>query len=637
MTLDKDGDLTSDNPIVVGVDTGGTFTDFIIVADGRLIAHKVLSTPDAPERAILQGLSELGLMNNAMDLRHGTTVATNAVLEGKGARVAFVTNRGFEDLLTLARQNRRELYRLSCPPEPSPVPHDLCFGADCRTDAQGTVIRELHTEELDTLVASIVESNPDAVAVSLLFSFLDARHEDAIATALRAAGVRFVSISSHVLAEIGEYERSLTTWLNAYVAPKIEAYLGALRHALGDRPLSVMQSDGLLIDGEQAPKNGARLLLSGPAGGLEGARVMAAACGFRQLMTIDVGGTSTDVALIDETPSITRDGHLGPYPVAVPMVDMHTVGAGGGSIARVDAQGLLHVGPQSAGAAPGPACYGRGGQEPTVTDAMVVLGRIPAQAKLGSGELEVDSQRARAALSALANDLNVDVEKAALGVLAIANQHMAQALRVISVERGRDPRDFVLCAFGGAGGLHACELAEELGCRTVLIPAHAGVLSALGIALAGKGRESTRAILCLLDDTFHGHACDEIFDAMSRESGGEEQAILEYKADLRYRGQSDSITVPWADRETMLRTFHDAHEQQNGHALDLPVELVNLRLRVSNPPTSLPLEGAGLWTTDIMHGPRTLAGATGATYIPAGWSGVTDSLGNLRLAKYGEN
>ena len=479
--------------MLLGVDTGGTFTDFVCLDGAEVRVHKVLSTPAAPERAILQGIRELGLQGQSYYLVHGSTVATNAVLEGKGVRTAYVTNRGLGDLLSIGRQARRELYNLQPRAGLPPVPAELCFEVGGRLGADGQLVEPLDEEELRQLADLLQSLGVEAVAINLLFSYLDERFECRIEQAL--PGDLFVSRSSYVLPQQGEYERGIGTWMNAWVGPRVQGYLQRLKQAIEPSPLHVMQSSALTIDAEQAARRAVNLLLSGPAGGLMGALATGEKLGLTRLLTLDMGGTSTDVALIDGQVQLTSEGSIGRYPVAVPMVDMHTIGAGGGSLARVDEGGMLVVGPESAGADPGPACYGRGGRESTVTDANLVLGRLRPAAFLG-GDMRLDWQAALAVLSQLGEAMGLTAEQAALGVIALANEHMAQALRVISVERGIDPRDYTLLAFGGAGGLHVCALADALAMRRVLVPMHAGVLSALGMLAAPRGRQLSHT-LCL--------------------------------------------------------------------------------------------------------------------------------------------
>jgi N-methylhydantoinase A len=643
---------------LLGVDTGGTFTDFVLWHEGRLRVHKVLSTPDAPEQAILQGVRELGLEPAGLRMVHGSTVATNAALEGKGVRTAFITNRGFADLLTIGRQNRTELYELQPPPVPPPVPAELCLETGGRVAADGTPLEPLTEQELAELASALQRLQPRAVAVNLLFSFLDDAAERAIAAVIPDG--LFVSLSSQVLPELREYERGIATWLNAWVGPLVQGYLVRLAQGLPGARLSVMQSAGDTVAAEQAGAQAVRMLLSGPAGGLVGARFVGEAAGCPRLLTFDMGGTSTDVALVEGEPRLTSEGRIGPYPVAVPMVDMHTIGAGGGSIAWIDAGGMLQVGPESAGADPGPACYGRGGAEATVTDANLVLGRLRADAFLG-GSMDLDVDAAQRAVAHLAERLGCGVLQAAEGVVRIANEHMARALRTISVQRGIDPRGFVLTCFGGAGGLHVCELAEALGLREALVPVHGGVLSALGMLAARPGRQLSQTWLGLLDERSDA-AIDAAFAALA-EQGRQallaegvvlEDIVLEPSLDLRYLGQAYTLNIPWQDRASAQAAFNRRHQRRYGHDLDLPVELVNLRLAVRGPAPALqllppvgegeaaagrPIDGVpcyrreGLVSGDRLKGPAVITERVATTWLAPGWGAQLDAAGNLRLQR----
>ncbi|MGD9299640.1 MAG: hydantoinase/oxoprolinase family protein, partial [Thiohalocapsa sp.] len=579
---------------LLGIDTGGTFTDFVLWRDGVLHVHKVPSTPEAPEHAILRGVQELGLAPEDLSIVHGSTVATNAVLEGKGARTAFVTNRGFRDLLAIGRQARRDLYDLQPPPAPPPVPSALCLETGGRLGADGALLDPLTAADTQLLRDELERLGVEAVAVTLLFSYLDDAAERAIAAAMPPG--LFVSLSSQVLPLMGEYERGVATWLNARVGPVVSGYLQRLAADLPGARVSVMQSSGESVAAAAAGGAAVRMLLSGPAGGLAGAGHVAQAAGLGQLLTFDMGGTSTDVALVDGAPRLTLEGSIGGLPVAVPMVDMHTIGAGGGSIARVDAGGALQVGPESAGATPGPVCYGRGGREPTVTDANLVLGRLRADAFLG-GRMRLDLGAARQALAGLAQRLGLDgakqdaAERAARGILDVVNEHMAQALRVISVQRGIDPAAGWLCCFGGAGGLHVCALAEALGMDRAVVPERAGVLSALGMLAAPPGRLLTRAWLGPLaarGDAEVGAALGALADtgraALTAEGLDAATLTRADSLDLRYRGQSYTLNLPWAGVAATTAAFHELHATRYGHNLDLPVELVNLRVRLTAPP-----------------------------------------------------
>ena len=662
---------------MLGIDTGGTFTDFVLWQDGRLHVHKVLSTPEAPERAILQGIAELGLDPTGLAIVHGSTVATNAALEGKGARTAYVGNRGLEDLLTIGRQARAELYELQPLPRRQPVPDQLCLGTGGRLAADGTEIEPLTEADLDELRCKLAELAPEAVAINLLFSYLDDRAERAIADALPTT--LFIARSSRTLPLLGEYERGIATWLDASLGPVVAGYLQRLLAGLPGARLSVMQSSGEAIAASQTARHPVRLLLSGPAGGLVGAGYVGRDAGAERLLTFDMGGTSTDVALVDGAPRLTTEGRVADWPVGVPMVDMHTIGAGGGSIARVDAGGLLLVGPESAGASPGPVCYGQGGVRPTVTDANLVLGRLRADAFLG-GRMTLDLPAAQRALAGLGRELGLSdadsAERAALGVIDLANEHMARALRVISVQRGLDPRDYVLCSFGGAGGLHVCALAEALGMTRALVPARAGVLSALGMLVSPPGRLLTRTWLGLLTDradaeiaaALDGLAAEGV-DALAAEGHAPTSLQREVSLDLRYQGQSYTLNLPWQGGKATAAAFHDLHRTRYGHDLDLPVELVNLRVRLTAPAPEVSMHAAdqergpesdaalNVYTAresyvilpsheqparvlarasmkagEPLSGPAVILDDVATTWLAPGWTATLDAAGNLHLA-----
>jgi len=650
--------------MLVGIDTGGTFTDFVLVEGECLRVHKVLSTPAAPEVAILQGLRELGVDTVGLRVVHGSTVATNAVLEGRGVRTALITNRGFADLLTIGRQARAELYDLQPPLREPPVPPELCLQTGGRLGADGVVVEPLTEADLADLRLALKRLAPRAVAINLLFSFLDERFERAI-EAIVPRGV-FVCRSSEVLPEEREYERGVATWLNAWIGPRVAGYLERLEAALAPAPVAVLQSSGDAMDAAQAVRHAVRLLLSGPAGGLRGARFVGEAAGCRRLLTFDMGGTSTDVALIDGTIALTSEGRIGGYPVAVPMVDMHTIGAGGGSLASVDAGGLLQVGPRSAGADPGPACYGRGGHQATVTDANLVLGRLVPEAFLG-GTMPLDAAAARAAVQRVAEALRVSLHAAAAGIVRLADEHMAQALRVISVQRGIDPRDFTLVSFGGAGGLHVCALAEALGMDQALVPVHGGVLSALGMLVSPPGRELSRTFKGLLTEVDEAAVAVAFADleavgreALAAEGVPDDALTISRGADLRYRGQSYTLTLPWECADAAAAAFHGAHEQRFGHRLDEPVELVNLRLgvrgTVQHPPLASAVAGGGSPITERavvygcespaavfrrealvpgtrMLGPALILERIASTYLAPGWHAWVHGSGSLLLTR----
>jgi N-methylhydantoinase A len=666
--------------MILGVDTGGTFTDFVLLtppADDatasavKLMTHKVLSTPDAPERAILQGIEEMGLAGaigaGAVKIIHGSTVATNAVLEGKGVSTAFITNTGFRDILTIGRQTRPALYQLESPPINPPVPRELCLEAIGRIDSTGAELEALNQDNLESLARTLKTLKPDAIAISLLFSFLEHRHEETLARFLgeHLGHSPFITWSSDVLPEYREYERGIATWLNATLGPLVSDYLLRLQASTQPARLSVMQSSGGTIDAGLAARKSVNLLLSGPAGGLAAAAFLAELTGQHKLMTFDMGGTSTDVALLDGAIGLTTEGRIGDYPVAVPMVDMHTIGAGGGSIAMVDAGNLLQVGPRSAGASPGPACYGLGGTQATVTDANLILGRLQADAFLG-GAMTLDENAARSALTPIAEALGLSLEAAAQGIISVANEHMVRALRVISVARGHDPAAFRLCCFGGAGGLHICALADAMGMTEAMVPIHSGVLSALGMFLAPVERQLSRThpgLLSALDtaviEGIYSELETEGRSQLEAEGIMESRLTIERNADLRYAGQSASLTVSWSTPAETEQRFHDSHGQRYGHRLPEAVELVNLRVSVrelkqapafarvaAEVPGDLThktvygiaipvpvLPRASLGTGATIKGPALIVETHATTWLDGGWHAVCDPFGNLMLQK----
>ena len=658
---------------LLGVDAGGTFTDFVLwqPADSTrpLRLHKVLSTPEAPEQAILQGIEELGLRDHAergrLHIIHGSTVATNAVLEGKLAATAFITNRGFRDLLTLGRQTRPSLFSLEFAPRQPPVPEPLCLETGGRVAATGETLEPLTVADLDGLVAQLRRLKPEAVAINLLFSFVDDSHERRIEAAIAEADLSsFVCRSSAVLAQYREYERGIATWLNAALGPVIKGYLQQLEIALPRSRLRIMQSSGETLTAPAAAGQAVHLLLSGPAGGLAAMAHVADLIGEPRVMSFDMGGTSTDVALLEGAPQITSEGRVAGYPVGVPMVDMHTIGAGGGSIAYLDAGGMLQVGPQSAGARPGPACYGRGGTMATVTDANLVLGRLPAHQTMAGG-LKLDLAAARRAISPLAASLGLDCEATAEGIVRIANEHMAGALRLISVQRGHDPGDFILACFGGAGGLHVCALARAMGMQRALVPVNPGVLSAMGMLVAPPGRQVSRTLRTLLEPE-NEDAIRVQFDMLreaallelGREGFAPDVLEVSLSADLRYQGQSYWLNVPWTDRVQAEADFHDLHQLRYGFTLPNWVELVNIRVRLiaqhavldlpEQPVRCAPKEvnsvrvfsesspvpvfdRADLGQGFTLDGPAVIIEVSATTFVESGWRVTVDRLANLLL------
>ena len=655
----------------LGVDTGGTFTDFVLLQNQTIRSYKCPSTPEHPELAILHGIREMGLQDLVDQGRllvvHGSTVATNAALEGKGARTVFITNRGFADILTIGRQTRDALYELRPAPKAAPVPRELCLEAGGRIGADGNIIDGLSRAELDTLMAEIQRLKPEAVAINLLFSFINADFEKAIAEQIPAD--IFVSCSSEVLPEYKEYERGMATWLNAWLGPKVASYLRNLQSALKTTPIAVMQSSGGTTDASNASQRAVNLLLSGPAGGLAAAKHISEILHRPQLLTFDMGGTSSDVALINGNIKLTNEGKIGPYPVAVPMVDMHTIGAGGGSIAYLDEGGMLRVGPESAGAEPGPACYNKGGTRPTVTDANVVLGRLPAAARLG-GAMPLNVDAAHRAVGELASALGISVAATAAGIIDIANEHMVRALRVISVQRGYDPADFSLCCFGGAGGLHICALAEALGCSDIIVSNYAGVFSALGMLLAPRERQLSRTINIGLADVDPDSLRQNLRDLaasgrqqLRTEGISASQITALASVDLCYVGQSYTLNLAWQDDIPALeQAFHRAHSDLYGHELALPVQLINIRqaLRADTLALDLPdisdgppaaavdvqrvisskgaievprFERSALRREQYLDGPALISDATSTLWLEQDWRGSVDRQGHLLLKR----
>ena len=660
----------------LGVDTGGTFTDFILFDDESksIRIHKVLSTPRAPEKAILQGIADLNIDTNNLTMVHGSTVATNAVLEGKGVRTVYITNKGLADVLSIGRQAREELYNLTPIKKPPLIERELCVEVDSRLSAQGEHLQQLAQQDLSELTEQLQALAPEAVAINLLFSFFDdseeLKIEQAILDHFGAEGV-FISRSSDVLPEYKEFERGMTTTLNAKVGPLMQGYLHRLEAKLAGCALSIMQSSGGTTSAEQAGRYPVNLLLSGPAGGLKGAQTVAAASDVDQLLSFDMGGTSTDVSIIDKEIGFTTGAKIGGYPVAVPMVDMHTIGAGGGSITQVDAGGLLLVGPESAGADPGPACYGKGGKRPTVTDANVVLGRLLPQSFLG-GNMQLDKDAAFTAIQTIADALSSDgkcmsVEQAARGIIDVVNDHMVRALRVMSVERGEDPKDYTLVSFGGAGGLHVCALATELEMTKALVPVNAGVLSALGMLAADASRERSRTINKRLKDCdaenieqifaeLVSHAKEDMTAGNETRSNSNQIQIIQ-TIDVRYQGQSHALNLPWQGMQNIEPAFHQKHKSSYGHYLEVDIELVNVRIRVIERRRSfelpewettdnlnkqfitmagidmpvLVINRASLKVDQKISGPALITETSSTTWLAPGWEMVADNVGNLLL------
>jgi len=587
----------------IGIDIGGTFTDFVVhdSKNGSITTFKILSDPTNPATTVLQGLRNIAQEEPAQII-HGSTVATNALLERKGARTALITTRGFKDVIQIARQNRPSLYDWSVKPPSALVPSNLRMEVDERIDHRGSVLTPLDTSKIEEITAWLGQNNVESVAVCFLFSFLYPQHEQLIVDSLRKSGY-LVSASSEILPEYREYERTSTTVVNAYVSPILDHYLSKLETSLPNSKLQIMQSNGGMIGLDEARRNGARCILSGPAGGIVGAQNIAQSIMKDQsinqsektikLITFDMGGTSTDVSLINGQPGLTTDASVGGCPIHLPLLDIHTIGAGGGSIAYVDPGGSLRVGPQSAGAYPGPACYGQG-ELPTVTDANLVLGRLIPDHFLG-GQMPIDPDRAYSVLSKLGTSLNLTAIEAALGVIEVINAQMEHALRVISVERGHDPRDFSLFSFGGAGGLHAVELARHMSIPIVIIAKFASTLSAYGMLASNVIKDYVKTVMLpgivthsILSDLY-SPLIDKGMSEIKNEGSPSIQIEILCSLDMRYAGQSFELNIPYS--ENFISDFHHTHNFTYGYSyLDKTIEIVNLRVRAIGkiPPISLP-------------------------------------------------
>ena len=684
----------------IAIDSGGTFTDCVFVRDGKLQIIKVASRPNAPAEAIVEAVqlaSAHSLSNNeTYDLVCGTTVGTNALLERRGGRVALITTAGFEDVLEIGRQARAKLYDLFLQRTEPLAASSRRFGAKERLAADGSVVQVLTSAEIRRLSRQIKKIKPDSVALCLLFSFRNPLHEKRIAHKLRSAGFA-VSVSHEILPEFREYERTSTTVINAYLVPVMSNYLrdtvarisAVLPHPAHkktgknhSRPsqasVRIMQSNGGIISAEQAAREPVRTILSGPAGGVIGASQAAKLASLDKCISFDMGGTSTDVALLTGELRTTIEAIVAGLPVAMPMLEIHTVGAGGGSIARFDEGGALRVGPESAGAVPGPVCYGRG-LNPTVTDAHAVLSHLGNAGLLG-GSFLLDIQRARAQMQKALNHSGArfhTVESFAQGIIAVANAVMEKAIRVISVERGHDPRDYTLIAFGGAGGLHACELAAALEMPSVLIPVFPGGLSALGILQANVVKELSQTVLLPADElreksprmqTLVKRLEQYAQRVLVAEGFVPDEMRFQYSLDMRYLGQAYELNIPVGPLSSIARdvvlAFHRAHKMRYGyHHENKQVEIVNVRCRATGitdkPPTQkfasrsrnqhlLPEKAmelmfydrtrkTGLYRRDnlragdIFSGPAIVAEYSATTLIPPEWSACVDTHGQLLL------
>jgi N-methylhydantoinase A len=664
----------------IAIDTGGTFTDCIFIRRGRLQILKVPSTPRDPSQAIADALARLLPESREplgeLDLTCGTTVGTNALLERHGGRVGLVTTAGFEDVIAIGRQARPRLYDFFVEKAEPLVPRDRRFGLHERMDYAGRALMRPSRSDLARVVRQVARARPDAVAVCLLFSYANPAHERALARALRAAGLA-VSVSHEILPEYREFERTATTVVNAYLVPVMSHYLADIeRHARtapGVRAktgvqVRIMQSSGGIVRAAVASREPVRTILSGPAGGILGAQYVARRAGFDRVITFDMGGTSTDVALLEGALRTTNESQVADLPVAVPMLDIHTVGAGGGSLARFDRAGALRVGPESAGADPGPICYGRG-ERPTVTDAHLILGRIAAEGFLG-GEFRLDEPRTGKWMAKSSGAMG-SIERFAQGIVDVANAVMEKAIRVISVERGYDPRDYTLVAFGGAGGLHACDLASALEMQRVLIPRFPGGLSALGILRADVAKDLSQTVRLTVQTPASlasplARSFARLEQQALREMAGEgfarSRVRIERWLDMRYSGQAYELLVPAGG--DFVGAFHRAHERRYGYAdRARQTEIVNVRIRAigATPKPELPRErrsrtsvttavishrrgifGGRAWRAPVydraklgaghrFRGPAIITEYSATTVLPPGWLARVDNLGNLVL------
>ncbi|MFQ5847000.1 MAG: hydantoinase/oxoprolinase family protein [Candidatus Methylomirabilales bacterium] len=650
----------------VGVDVGGTFTDLVFVTEGKLRTRKILSTPPDPARGVLDGLADEASGGESCQVVHGSTVATNALLERKGAAVALITTAGFEDVLEIGRQDRPQLYDFMVGRPPVLVPRTLRVGVRERVDCRGNILEPLEEEDLSPILGHLAAQGVESIAVCLLFSYANPSHEARILRRAMELGIP-VCASHRVHPEYREYERCMATVVNAYVSPVMDRYLGRLEAAIGTARLRIMQSNGGSISATTARQEAIRTILSGPAGGVVGATAIAREAGFDKVITFDMGGTSTDVSLVDGNLGITTEAAVAGLPLRIPLLDIHTVGAGGGSLVWIDEGGALRVGPQSAGADPGPVCYGRG-EGITVTDAHLTLGRLDPDRFLG-GMMRLDVARTEAAIEAFARRVSLDRLRVAEGVITVANAAMEKAIRVISVERGRDPREFCLVSFGGAGGLHACALAQSLAIPGVLVPPHAGLLSAYGMLVADVVKDYAKTLLrgtssASFDEleAVVGLLKDHGLREMKDEGVAEESITTEASLDMRYLGQSYELRVPFG--RDFLSQFHELHRRSYGFANPVrETEIVTVRLRVRGgtekpaltrveegtaDPTAacvgerkIYLEGgwisAPVFTREALRaanrigGPALVVEMSATTLIPAGWAATVDGRGNLLL------
>ncbi len=669
--------------MLVGVDIGGTFTDLVISVGGHLKIHKLLSTPANPAQAMLAGLEIItpGGLSALQRVSHGSTVATNAILERKGAKTALITTQGFRDLLFIGRQNRPRLYALQPQLPPPLIPRHWCYEIPERLDYTGNVLTPLATTALDRVLDDIAAQGIESVAVCFLYSYVNAAHEQAVKQRILERGLLQewqVALSSDVLPEFREYERASTAALDAYVRPVMSRYLTTVEDRLNANgnhvSLRIMKSDGGVMSAGRARQQAVQTALSGPAAGVIGAFHIAKLAGYDHIITLDIGGTSTDVAICPGAPVRRPESEIDGLPLRIRLLDIETIGAGGGSIARLDAGGALRVGPESAGSTPGPICYGRGGTSITVSDANAVLGRLDPNHFLG-GSMTLELTGAQAAISTLAADMQLSTEVAAAGIIDIANVSIDRAVRRVSVARGYDPRGFTLLAFGGAGPLHACEVAARLDIPRVLIPRYPGVLCAFGLLVADVALDYSRSVLGLYTDNspakLNALVADMLVQAKAelvQEGIAESDMIFRPTLDMRYQGQAYELSVPLQphpnNQQSLVDSFHNLHEQTYGHALrDRAVEVVNLRLQAigivdkpelvaelqteNNSPNSAFLgyktaatgEQMALYERDQLpigaafDGPALTFQFDSTVYIASGWRAKVDGYRNLILER----
>ena len=653
---------------VVGVDIGGTFTDLVLSSEGHLTIHKLLSTPDHPARAMMAGLNAItpGGLAALQRVSHGSTVATNAILERKGAKTALITTQGFRDVLFIGRQNRPDLYTLQ-PQLPVPlIPRQWCYEVPERLDYNGSVVTALDMDALDLVLDDISTQGIESIAVCFLYSYINPSHERAVRERIAQRGLFQewqVTLSCEVLPEFREYERASTVALDAYVRPVMSRYLTQLENELPENcGLRIMKSDGGVISAKKARQQAIQTALSGPAAGVIGAFHIAQLAGYDHIITLDIGGTSTDVALCPGEPVRRPESEIDSLPLRIRLLDIETIGAGGGSIARLDAGGALRVGPESAGANPGPICYGRGGQQITVSDANVLLGRLDAAHFLG-GNMPLDVEAARIYLNQLSTQLGLSSEATAKGIIDVANVNIDRAVRRVSVARGYDPRDFTMVAFGGAGPLHACEVAERLDIPRVLVPRYPGVMCALGLLVADVALDYSHPVLSKLTtetaallETLLTELTGQARNELEGEGIEAEKMIFTPLVDMRYQGQAYELSIPLT--ANLAQDFHAAHGRTYGHSMpERSLEVVNVRLQavglVDKPafeetktgetrhavPLQKRADGMTLYDReslqpgDVIDSPALIFQLDSTVFVAPNWKAQVDGYGNLIIER----